>query len=359
MRSLAFKDQGKVIDDAVSLFVENQIYSGWEEISFSKELLNLADSFNTTLIVKPGLTAENWKLLTGKSVKLLLGQDLVFSGNFEGLNISLGSRVLQLAGRSAAGDLVDCDIENPIQLKNCTLYQLFSTICSPFGIGVVNLSGDINNLGDVTIRPGSNVFSEMDKYAKKCGVIIRSRFDGNIEYFKSTLFGRSSTGLYEGVNILDAGFSDNSSERFSKYKAMSQSEQSLNVSGECEDEGVDRYRPKVIISESASDANEVKVRAQHEAGQRLAKAQNLNITVQGWRQENGELWNVGNLTPVKIPFFGIDTDLLISTVSFNKSRGGTTTSLGLVSPDSLNSEKKKVKKKDDLVSRIKWKLSKT
>ena len=140
---------------------------------------------------------------------------------------------------------------------------------------------------------------------------------------------------------------------------MSQSEQSLNVSAECEDEGVDRYRPKVIISESASDANEVKVRAQHEAGQRLAKAQTLSIEVYGWRQENGELWNVGNLTPVKIPFFGIDTDLLISTVSFNKSRGGTTTSLGLVSPDSLNSEKKKVKKKDDLVSRIKWKLSKT
>lgn len=358
-RNVAVRENGKAIKNAVIMHVDDKIYSGWKEVSFRKELLSLADSINTTLIMKPGLVATDWRIIPGQSVKLFIDNDFVFSGYFERADVSLGSRSIQVAGRSRAGDLIDSNFENPLQLNNISVLELFRKVCSPHNVKVHNLSGENKVIKTVSIKTNETPFGLMDRISKQFGLIIRTRPDGDLEYFKNSKFQRSKTELHEGVNVKGASFSSNTTERFSKYIVRSQNSNSHNIEGSSLDEGVERYRPKVIMSETPVDVTGAKDRANWEASFALAKSQSVNVDLQGWRQESGELWDVGLLVRFVSPFLGFDTELLIKSVEFQKSpENGTTCSLELTSPESLDIKKKEVKKKDDLLSRVKWASSK-
>jgi prophage tail gpP-like protein len=58
------------------------------------------------------------------------------------------------------------------------------------------------------------------------------------------------------------------------------------------------------------------------------------ITVAGWRQGDGSLWQPNQLVAVYAPWLGLDRDLLVSSVEFaSDAHAGTTTTLQLVHPD--------------------------
>ena len=129
---------------------------------------------------------------------------------------------------------------------------------------------------------------------------------------------------------------------------------SYSFSGECIDEAVNLYRPLIIIPDGQSDAKMSQTRANYEASIRAAKSSAVKVTVIGWRQRDGKLWDVNLEIPVKIPTFGLDETLLIVDFYYSlDDSGGEIVSLNLMRKDAfLKMPEKKVLKKRE--SGFKW-----
>jgi len=67
-----------------------------------------------------------------------------------------------------------------------------------------------------------------------------------------------------------------------------------------------------------------------EASTREGKSRNFNVTVAGWRQNNGELWRVNQLVKITSESLTVNEELLIESVTYLLDSGGTQTRLMLV-----------------------------
>ena len=107
------------------------------------------------------------------------------------------------------------------------------------------------------------------------------------------------------------------------------------IVGTARDPGITRYRPKVIVAESQADDDFAAKRADWEMRRRIGEALEATVTVNGWRQNNGELWATNLMVPVNVPWLGIEREMLIGTVEFTIDEGGEITRLGLTLPDAF------------------------
>ena len=112
-----------------------------------------------------------------------------------------------------------------------------------------------------------------------------------------------------------------------------------SVRGQVRDRGVVRYRPYLLRAEQQGDAAYMRKRAVWEKSLREAKSTAVNITVQGWRQDDGALWPLGALVDCELPWLGIGQELCIARLVLTKNaQGGTTTQLELKDPDAFQPE---------------------
>jgi hypothetical protein len=62
----------------------------------------------------------------------------------------------------------------------------------------------------------------------------------------------------------------------------------------------------------------------------------VNITVQGWKKPNGDLWRIGEVYKVSSPMIALDEPLACETATFTQDRAaGTLTTLKMVRPELL------------------------
>lgn len=111
------------------------------------------------------------------------------------------------------------------------------------------------------------------------------------------------------------------------------------IVGTAHDPGITRYRPKVIIAEAQADDDNADRRADWELRRRIARSVRANVTVNGWRQENGELWATNLMVYVQVPWLGLDREMLIGEVQFAIDDSGEITTLDLTLPDAFLPEK--------------------
>ena len=338
----------------VRLYVDGMIFEGWKTMSLTKDLFSIADQFSISMTDKWQHGAPDWRLHKGQKVKVKLDEEFVFSGFINSLDISLKDRSVSVSGRSRAGDLIDCSILGDLQHKNQKLEIFLNKICSPFGIKVIPKVSTGGIIPSIVVQSSESVFDVMDRLTRAKGLLLRSNAEGDIEIISKGLF-RSPDALVEGINLLDASLSDNETDRFSEIIVKSQSKETVNIEAKAKDLAIERYRPKILISESSQDQAGAEKRAQWETSFRAAKSQGISCQVFGWRRSDGSLWSVNETVEFDCPFMGLKTDLIIKTVTFDKS-DSTLTSLELMREDAFEKTKEK-KKKDDLVSRIKWKTS--
>ena len=103
----------------------------------------------------------------------------------------------------------------------------------------------------------------------------------------------------------------------------------------------------IFIAESSVDTAQAQQRAEWEATRRLAEGMSVEVSVQGWRQQNGILWGANQLHRVKSESLRINQDLLTLAVRRVQSIGtGTVTNLTFVRPDTFN-PKPEISKADD------------
>lgn len=362
MADLSFRprSQGKILEDAVTVFLNGRAFHSWESVSVTKNLDNVINSFSLDVDNRFSEVSQEWPIKPGTRVAVNIGKERVITGFIDSISVDYAadSRGFSASGRSRSADLVDCSVSGKTEFSSVKFEDVVSQLISPFGMEAF-YSVTPKQVEKFGTKPGESVFTALDRLARIQGFLWVSTRNGNIRLTRAGR-ARAASEISQDVNLLGGSISFNNAERFSEYKVLGQKPGtdefngllSASPVGTSKDNGIDRFRPLTIIAESPIDDSQAKERAGWEASVRIGQSFLANVTVQGWRQRDGSIWGINQLVRFKSKFFGIDQDLLISSVTHTRSSSsGTLTSMDLVRKDSFQ-VKPVYEKEDDLLSQF-------
>ena len=342
--------------EVVAVRVNGRIYERWTTVSVTRSMTAAAAAFAITTpwwLPEPG---EPLLARPGDAVTVEIGGVPVVVGYIDeiGPGSDADKNAVQIAGRSKAGDLVDCDaIVKGGQLRGLDLAGVAKTLCKPFGIGVAVDSGI--SIGTkfplVEIEQGETVHQVLVRLARERGLLLWSTSDGGVIFGRGSR-GRAQTALIhrvgadgepvEGNNVLSISGKFSLANRFSELLVKGQSPWDLDApaiksaqpQGRARDAGVPRYRPKVLNAENAASAADMAKRAQWDVARRIATGTQISASMAGWRQTpDGDLWDVGLLARVVDDVLNLDGDYLVSGVALRLDAQGLRADLTLEPPE--------------------------
>lgn len=340
------KEKGEIIPDNIVVYLGGSrvAFHGWEEISVKKSIDQLATQFSFTIPER--FLDGTFKFSPGVRVQVNVNGQPDIVGRIEHISgkIDKDSKNMMVSGRSLTGDLVDCSVIGEMEYNNISLIDLANKLVKPFGLKADLSVTPKKIIPRVAIKPGDTVFEVLQKQARLQGFFWITKRDGNLtlttagnQYAKSR--------IEQDINMQAGSVEIDDSQRFSEYIVKGQLQGSDNYPGlisgipvsNVKDKGVYRYRPLLIIAENSVDGELIKTRAQFEATSRLGKHIKLNCTVQGWAQENGQLWAINQIVRVKSPALGVNGDFLCVGLENKKDEGsGTITNLEFTLKDAYS-----------------------
>lgn len=327
-----------LIDDAVTLFVNGQVFEGWEDLQITRELNAAASDFQLQLVDKWRTDQEQWRLQPGDAVHIHVGKDTILTGYTDRVSASFSSnqRTVTVNGRSKTADLVDCSVTGENEFSGLNLKEIAEKLLKPFGIQAVFIAQPGAAFDKVTVQQGETVFALIDRLTRQRKLVVYPTVQGNLAFNVGGKT-RSGTTLKQGLNVLSGSANYDNSDRFSEYTTKGQNlsflgDQQQNTSGQgkATDKGVTRFRPMVLVAETTADDQTSADRASYEANIRAAKSQDITIEVQGWHKVDGTLWDINQLIPVDCGFLGVRRTLLSKQITYTKNNSGTTCQIKLV-----------------------------
>lgn len=326
----------------VKLVVNHVEYSGWETIEITRSLETLCGSFQMSVSERWNGQTEPWPIREGDECTVYIGDETLIVGYVDrrSMSISANQHTFTVAGRDRAGDLIDCSsVLDAWEFNGVTVLKIVTMVAEQFGVGVTVQDGvELPPTPKrIVINPGETAYDVIDRATRLAGLFAMSDAKGGIVLTKAGA-GRAVTPLIEGQNILEATADYDASQRYSRYIVNGQQAggdllfgiAAADVRAEASDINVQRpSRVLMIRGEGSITIKQAQDRANWEATVRCARAETLNVTVQGWRQANGRLWPVNSLVTIQAPYLGVDGDWLISEVTYSLSASGTLTELTL------------------------------
>jgi len=353
----------------VDIIIGGISYDFWQNVSITRSMETIADSFSIKVTDKWGEGDQLTKIVPQQECSIQIDGTQVLEGYVDAIapNFTATSHGFSFVGRSKAGDFVDCSLIGVNELNNITLTDLVRKVGEPFGIGVSALSELVSDvlLPKVTVEPGETVHEFLRRHAQMVGALMTSDQTGRIIISR---VGQKSTrtillqdpGRQKG-NIKSGNVTFDDAKRYSSYQAKSQvttvvllddGDSDAKMDAEIAstpviDKGVSRYRPLLILTENSANIAAATERAEWEMANRIGQAFSVNLTVQGWHDAAGDLWTPNTRVRCQSEILRQNGKewLIISSVTYKKSlNGGTTCDLTLKRIDAFIPEPIKPKK---------------
>lgn len=323
--------------EPITLRVDGQIYGGWQKVRITRSLRDIAGDFELSLTRKWNNASEIViKPLSACTVHI--GNDLVLTGYVDDFIPSYDAHEVSwvVSGRSKTSDLVDCSaIFKAGSWSNVKLEQVARDIGAPFGIEVVVECGLGDAFPRVTIEQGESCFELLDRLAKQRGILLTTNEQGQLVLTQAsnTPMGAS---LILGENILAARGNFSMRDRASEWIVKGSSyaggatwdnASPSTIGGQkaiIKDPDVTRYRPRIIIAEDVTTVAGASKRGQWQKQRSIGEGTQTEITVAGWRiqgieGDQGPLWRINRMCPVKDEIQGLDESWLIVSVTLMES----------------------------------------
>jgi prophage tail gpP-like protein len=348
------------------LLVNGRQYAGWKGVRVTRSIECVAGSFELDVSDRWGDQDEPWPIAEEDACRIEIDAEIVIDGFVDkrSLSISGSARSLSYSGRDRSAAMVDSSAlvsatsgSTKWSFRNASFMDLARKVAEPFGVKVSLQAGvelrTLTNLSKKTsvISPGESAYSVLEQAARAAGVLVVSDGRGGIVIARAGTE-RCPTALVEGKNILAASVEYDATDRFHRYVLATQvagtdtaSGSVTRVQAEATDEAVRRTeRVLLIVPEKSLGADYARQRADWEARVRAARSERVSVTVQGWKQPNGDLWPLNQIVPVRSPGIGVRGDLLIAGTTMALDDGGEVTELSLVRPDAFTPEPRAIVK---------------
>lgn len=354
-----------------------------KQITVNASVLECARRFAFTLAATD---LTDFKLKVGNSIRVYVDDQLRLDGSIEKVERrqSMKTDNVVIAGRSKTGDLIDSTIDERVQFNGGqslrTVAETLIEYLEGFDRGDVTLPGgvapvlepfikvvideDIEDFRDdenLNEEPGQTYFDIIEKFARKRSVLVTTNGEGDLVFTR----GRGNAATSFRIANLESDRSGNfikqmrvaydSSKRFSEYKTVSQPslgnfdklseitpENLILSDGQVLDPNIRSTRRRFIIAENASSSLDCGKRARWEAIKNQSESVIYRVQLAGHSQ-NGNVWDSNISVDVRDDHADIKSRLLVRDVIFRESvKGGATTSLVCVPPDSYAFAKKPV-----------------
>lgn len=355
----------------LTLKVGGQLYAGWKSVNIRLGLEQIAGTYDLSITERWPSQPTEWSIPPGELCEILIGDETVISGYVDAVAVNYddNSHEIRVTGRDRTGDLVDCSAPSTA-FSGLTFVQIAEKLTAPYGIALydetvagrklttkqkkagkkgtpIKKARVGSALPKCATQNGESVFKTLEKLARSEGVLLVSDGEGGLLITRAGMAGSSTTVLKFGENILRASFEHSHANLYSEITVKGQAaaagagkfdvthaspKGSVRRSGGAKtgNSQIARYRPLVLVAETQADAKRCQQRAEWEASNREAKARKITLTVQGWRQNSGELWSINQRVRVVCPWMRVDEWWLIAGVSFRLDEGGSLTELTLV-----------------------------
>ena len=336
--------------DRLSLTVAGKVHEGWTEVRLTRGIERLAADLTLAVTERRRAVGKPWVIRPGDACEVRIGGDLVITGWVDTYAPSLdatGHRV-EIAVRSRTADLADCAAIVPGgRLAGLDLVQLARTLAAPFGLDAECDTDAGAPFRVVQVEQGETVFDLLERHARLRGVLLTDTPEGHV---RITRAGSTKAGdaLVQGANILKAGAEIGQAERFSAYIVLAQQQgvagaagtAAAGVRGEVRDKGIRRHRPRVIVAEGQADPATARRRAEWDMARRRGRGSKATITVAGWRQSGGSLWQANQRVAITAPWLSLDeaTEFVIGEITYTLDEGGSLAELTCMPPEAFTPE---------------------
>jgi prophage tail gpP-like protein len=326
-------------------------FSAWKTVEVRAAINEACRSFSVQTTEHPG----EWAFPPGTPIQLAAGADLLLDGyvNKYSARGSDKAHDVKIAGRSRSQDLVDCAAVHPKgYAKDRTTAEFVSECSDRLGVEIRDELG-LARKAMQQLYQGETCYRLAERYLRGHGATVMGNADGSASITNASKAARAAGALVEGVNIKEWSVDFDDQDRHSEYTVKGQARygtgsDALRIKEQAADDGVARYRPRIIVAETDTDKAGARERAEHEKERAAGNAIRGEVTVQGWRDAAGKLWTPNTLIFVASPtLMHLEQDMLIESVTFEQDdRGGTTAQLGLVDPRSYRGRGHDGKKSD-------------
>ncbi|TCR69687.1 hypothetical protein [Bosea sp. BK604] len=279
------------------------------------------------------------------------GGNLVLTGHVEKRSPRLGEAEAELAisGRSKTGDVVDSAADHESgEFRDKKAPEVLGALAGKQNVKVESeLDHPPREL--FRLRPGETIFTAAERWSRAEGFAIGDTPEGNLALRKAGSK-RHAGSLTEGRNVRDASAVHDDSKRFGKVKVRAQAPDGyapddLQVEDEAGDTQAGRQRLKVIVPPEQIRKKDARKRAQWHRDRAAGEGTTCEVTVTGWRDEGGTLWQPGWLIFAELPSLDVIQDMLIKTIKLDQQgdgeKGYTRATLGLVDPRAFGGKQPK------------------
>lgn len=319
--------------EPITLRVDGQLYSGWQKVRITRSLRDIAGDFELRLTRKWD-DAKTMVIREGSACTVAIGPDLVLTGYVDDFTPSYDAKEVEwvVSGRSKTSDLVDCSaIYKAGSWTSVNLDKVARDISAPFGIEVV-VECDLGDVfAKVTIEQGETCFELLDRLAKQRAVLLTTNERGQLVLTQASELAMGAS-LILGGNILAARGNFSMRDRASEWIVKGSSYAGgatwdnlapATIGGQkavITDQAVPRYRPRIIIAEDVTTVAGASKRGQWQKQRSIGEGTQTEITVAGWRTQGmegdqGPLWRINRMCPIKDEIQGLDESWLIVSIT--------------------------------------------
>lgn len=373
----------------ISLSVGGSSYDQWTSAEVSRDIEDISGAFSFTIRapVANARALDYVSMMAGKEVKKgdkatisVDGQPVMIGWVEEKESeINENQASVTISGRDLTGDLIDCSAlpDGPAEMKNVKLEAAVKKIAAPYGLKVRSEVDTGDPFDRYSIDLSETSMSAIEKGTRSRKVLILSDGIGGLVITRAGAK-KAPDRLVQPGNIKSARFKESDKEQYSETTVRGQGEhagkkrkgQPLDASaeplsigartssgqskteterqgtvatGKAKNGNMKRYRPMICLARSKADAKECQDEADWKQRTSEAKAEELVVTVHGFRGRGG-IWRINEMVPVQDGFHGIDADLLIKSVIFRQSGDEMETELTVVDPGAYDPSGKGKKK---------------
>lgn len=335
------------------LKIGSEKFLGWLEVEVSRSLEEFAHQFSVTYTDKWTIDDEPWQIFPGEDCELLYDDKTLVTGYITQTDhdITGDTYTLSATGRSYTADLVDCSavFEKGIW-RNKTLADIAEAVCEPFGIDVEDRASATRKFKRFEIDEGETAHDLINRACSiraclpittSAGQLAIMRADANTP--EDSLISILATSSLDMNSVLSRRLTHSEQDRYSEYIFKGQTKaddeffsyNATSKKGSAQDLSIERYRPLVIMSESAGSKEDLGERAIWERNARAARSDRLSYTVDGLQDADGNLWEPGQKVKVKDTLLKVNKTLLVVSVRSRLSINGFETELELASEEAF------------------------
>ena len=333
-------------------------HEGWKTVSIQRSIEQASAQFSLELTETWPGEENTIRIRPGDLCSISIGNDLVITGYVDRSKVAHrgDDHTISVSGRSKTADIVDCSIvqakTKPAQWKNRTIEQIADDVCFPYDVMVISNVVDLQPIKRFVGNVGATCFEVIEEVCREQRLLVTDTPAGELYLTRVGVI--SGPDFIHPGNILESSVDCDVSERFSRYIVKGQTagddqnwgEISAGVEGVIDDlSDLQRFRLKTIHGEKAMTKADAIARAKWESNTRAGRSASVSITVQGWRDETGKLYDVNRVCWVYDEVIGVAAFLLTVSVEFVLNNDdGQITRITLAPPSAYEPEPPKAKK---------------